>query len=53
VIPHIRLLEQFWLAIGAHLWQTTLVVLPLFLLARAMRNAPARLVNVLWSIGLV
>ena len=48
-----HLLSQFWLAVVAHLWQTTLVLLLLFLLARAMRNAPARLVNALWTIGLL
>jgi TonB family protein len=47
------LLSQFWLAVVAHLWQTTLVLLPLFLLARVMRNAPARMVNALWTIGLL
>jgi TonB family protein len=53
MIPDSSVLGEFWLAVAAHLWQTTLVLLPLFLLARAMRNAPARLVNGLWTIGLV
>ncbi|MFH1313177.1 MAG: M56 family metallopeptidase [Candidatus Eisenbacteria bacterium] len=53
MIPDSSLLGELWLAVAAHLWQTTLVLLPLFLLARAMRSAPARLVNGLWTIGLV
>jgi hypothetical protein len=53
MIPDGHLLEQAWLAVVTHLWQTTLVLVPLFLLARALRNAPARLVNLLWTLGLV
>jgi len=52
VIPGSSLLEPFWLAVAAHLWQTTLVLVPLFALGSAMRGAPARLVNVLWWTGL-
>jgi len=46
-------LLSFWSAVLIHLWQTTLVVLPLFLLARGMRRAPARLTEVIWSLALV
>ena len=53
MIPDSSMLGEFWLAVVAHLWQTTLVLLPLFILARAVRNAPARLANALWTIGLV
>ena len=48
-----ELLGRFWLAIVIHLWQTTLVLVPLFLVARSMRNAPARIVNGIWTVGLL
>jgi len=44
-------LDTFWREVAAHLWQTTLVLLALVLIARTMRNAPARLLNSLWWIG--
>jgi TonB family protein len=53
MIPDSSLLTEFWFAVGVHLWQTTLVLIPLFFLARALKNAPARLVNGLWTVGLV
>jgi TonB family protein len=53
MIPTGLMLEKIWLATATHLWQTTIVVLPLFLLARVLRNAPARLSNLLWTLGLV
>jgi TonB family protein len=53
VIPGSHLLEKFWLAMAAHLWQTTLVLAILFLLGWAMRRASGRLVNLLWGVGLL
>ena len=47
------LLGDFWLATVAHLWQSTLVLAAIFLLSRAMRSAPARLLQVLWWSALV
>ncbi len=49
----LNLLYQFWLGMLTHLWQTTLILLPLFILARSMREAPARASHVLWTVGLV
>jgi TonB family protein len=48
-----NLLYQFWLGMLTHLWQTTLILLPLFVLARSMREAPARASHVLWTVGLL
>ncbi|PYT05733.1 MAG: hypothetical protein DMF49_13210 [Acidobacteria bacterium] len=45
-------LRVFWLATWAHLWQTTLVLVVIFLLARLIDSGPARLVNGLWWAGL-
>ncbi len=42
-----------WLAVAVHLWQSTLVLLPLFLLARWLRSAPARLADALWTAALI
>lgn len=47
------LLGNAWLAIATHLWQTTLVLLPLFMLVRMIKNAPARIVNTIWTLGLI
>lgn len=52
MIPGSSFLQTIWLAVGAHLWQTTLVLIPLFLLGWVMRNAPARLIHALWWLGL-
>lgn len=43
--------EEIWRGVAVHLWQTTLVLVALLLIARTMRNAPARLLNALWWIG--
>src|SRR3989442_2835069 len=45
-------LRGFWLATWAHLWQTTLALVVIFLLARLIDSGPARLVNGLWWAGL-
>ena len=52
--------ETFWLALTAHLWQSTLVLLLVGLLARYMKNAPARVrwryrcqSSALWQFGQV
>lgn len=46
-------LSDAWLAIALHFWQTTIVLMPVFLFARLMRTAPARSLHALWSIALV
>ncbi|MGD9403357.1 MAG: M56 family metallopeptidase [bacterium] len=43
--------EQIWRGVASHLWQTTLVLLALLVIARTMNNAPARLRNALWWVG--
>lgn len=48
----IELPQGLWADVVAHLWQTTIVLGVLALLAAAMRRAPARLLNALWWIGL-
>jgi beta-lactamase regulating signal transducer with metallopeptidase domain len=42
-----------WIAVGTHLWQTTLVVAVLLVIARLMRRAPAAFLNALLWVGLV
>jgi len=46
-------LGRLWGALGTHLWQTTLVLAALFIVARTLRRAPAGLLNSLFWIGLV
>jgi TonB family protein len=46
-------LLEFWHALLLHLWQSTLVMVPLLLLARGLRNAPARLTDAFWHLGLL
>jgi TonB family protein len=48
----IELPDGLWVDVVSHLWQTTIVLGVLVLLALAMRRAPARLLNALWWIGL-
>jgi TonB family protein len=48
----IELPDGLWVDVVSHLWQTTIVLGVLALLAIAMRRAPARLLNALWWIGL-
>jgi TonB family protein len=48
---HAPVLEALWRGVAAHLWQTTLVLVALALIARVLRNAPARFQNALWWIG--
>ena len=45
-------LERLWVVLGTHLWQTSLVIVALFAVARVMRRAPARFLNSLLWIGL-
>ena len=47
------ILGRLWGALGTHLWQTTLVLAALFIVARTLRRAPAGLLNSLFWIGLV
>jgi TonB family protein len=53
MIPLPPFLAKAWVAVAVHLWQTTLVLLPIFLLSRWMRSAPARVVHALWSLALL
>ena len=46
-------LRWFWIAVADHLWQTTLVLLVLLLLARVLRHGPARMLQALWWLGIV
>ena len=46
-------LGKIWLAVGIHLWQTSLFLVPILLLSRWMRAAPARVLHLLWSIALI
>lgn len=46
-------LSRYWMAVASHLWQTTIVILVLAGLARAMRRAPARVLNALWCVALI
>jgi TonB family protein len=48
-----QLLFPVWIAVLTHLWQTTLVLVPLFLLARGLKWAPARLNETLWRLALL
>ena len=49
----IRFAETFWTGMLVHLWQTTLVLAVLWVLSRALKNAPARLQATLWGIGVL
>jgi beta-lactamase regulating signal transducer with metallopeptidase domain len=46
------LLETLWRETALHLWQTTLVLGVIALLARLLRSAPARYQHAVWWIGL-
>ncbi len=45
-------LGVFWIEFLRHLWQSALVLLPLFLLAHVLRSAPARWSHRLWVAAL-
>ena len=47
-----RALGILWIGVLRHLWQSALVVLPLFPLARVLRSAPARWPHRLWIAAL-
>lgn len=47
----VAFLTDAWLAVAVHLWQTTLVLLPILLLSRWLRSAPARVVHLIWSVA--
>jgi TonB family protein len=49
----VRFAELFWTAMLVHLWQTTLVLALLWVLSRALKDAPARLQATLWWIGVL
>ena len=44
---------DLWRALATHLWQSTLVIVPILVLARLMRRAPAGVVHALYTLGLV
>jgi len=46
-------LLKFWSSMLNHLWQSSLVIVPLFLLARGLRQAPARLGDRFWALALL
>ena len=48
-----ELLGSYMMALASHLWQTLIVVIVLFALARSMRRAPAWMQNALWWVALV
>jgi TonB family protein len=48
-----RALGALWIDVLRHLWQSALVVLPLFFVARVLRTAPARWSHRLWVAALV
>jgi len=47
----IDILTRFWGGVAVHLWQTTLVLLPLFALGWAIRRGSGRTQNALWWLG--
>ena len=47
-----RALGVLWIEVLRHLWQSALVVLPLFFVARVLRTAPARWSHRLWVAAL-
>ncbi len=49
----VSFLADVWFAAGIHLWQTALVFLPVLVLARWVRFAPARALDVLWGLALL
>ncbi len=46
-------LYALWSGVLGHLWQVTLILLPLFLFDRWLRRAPASVTHVIWSAGLI
>ncbi|HVO77060.1 MAG TPA: M56 family metallopeptidase [Candidatus Bathyarchaeia archaeon] len=46
-------LYSFWHGMIVHLWQTTLVLVVVLLIDRALRRAPARVSHTLWSVALI
>jgi len=46
-------LYGLWHGMIVHLWQTTLVLAIIFMIDRALRNAPSSARHALWSIGLL
>ena len=47
-----ELLGRLWVVLGTHLWQTSLMLVALFAVARLMKRAPAAFLNSLFWIGL-
>ncbi len=46
-------IKEMWAAVATHLWQSTVVIAVLLLPYMLLRNGPARLRNMLWSIALI
>jgi hypothetical protein len=45
-------LSALWTACLVHLWQTTLILAPVFILGRLARPAPGRLLDLMWWVAL-
>ena len=48
-----RLAEPIWLGLAQHLWQSSLFLVVLTLLALALRNAPGRVQAAVWWAGVI
>jgi TonB family protein len=46
-------LSGFWFGVANHLWQSTLFLAALFVIGFALRDAPGRIENRLWWLGLL
>jgi protein TonB len=46
-------LTPVWTVVLTHLWQSSLIIVPLFLLAIGLRRAPARWQEALWGLALL
>jgi TonB family protein len=44
-------LREFWVGMFTHLWQVSVVLVPLFVLSRWVRRAPARVSDAVWTAG--
>ncbi len=46
-------LQDVWFAVGVHLWQTAIVLVPVLVLARWFARVPARALDILWGLALL
>lgn len=49
----IVVMREFWMGMLTHLWQATLILVPLFLVAKWIRHAPARVTHAIWTAGFI